>query len=397
MKVIVNGLDVSGRVDLTTLTPLDSDISQIVVASFVVEDQARTLTTTQVPKLYHEVLIGDDATGTGAFQTNAFGAGFQTLGVSLLLFGGFINTLTDIQMHPVGRAWRLDCQGYGVRTIQTATGSLNKSAIIDTDRNFVIAIFRDALKAQAFGGTTIDDAIVTANEPNWPGVQFTSFLSGIDWSYMNPDNAMGNLLKYVPNVYWSIGPDKILTYGLVRTLAAFSVSTSPNGTSLVGMENYVEERVVSDHRNKMRRGGAGASEVTAIDEVSWSMYGRILDDPYKNDTTVPAADLTRRAYAELRARRTKRRASFRVNDKGLKAGTLIDVVNARIGSGTRPAVLCVMDTLIARSTSGAIAGERGRFLVTKVKTVPLGNRNYAYDVEVGDVQTEFPIQLPAAV
>lgn len=379
MKITVNAVDVTLRVDFRTLTPLDSDISRIATASFVLEDPTRSLASTQVPQLWHEVLIYDDDNVT-------------------LLFGGFVNTLTqrDDQENPVGRSWSLDCQGYGVRLTQTATGSLNKVGVTDTDRNFVIAILRDGLKAQTFGGNTIDDAIATANEPDWPGVQFTAFLSGLDWSYMSPQNAIQNLQKYVPNVYLTVGPDKVVTYGLLRTLAAFSVSSAPNNTTLFGFEHYVEETVVSDHVNKMRRGGAAASEVTAIDETSMARFGRILDAGYKNDTAVPAGDLQRRAYAELRTHRIKRRASFQVRQKGLKAGTIIDAVVSRLGPGTYPAPLAIMNAAIARSATGALAGERNRWLISKVKTTPLGNRQYAYDVSVGDVAVDFPIQIPAS-
>ena len=376
MKLTINGVDHTLRVDFRTLTPLDSDIARISTASFVLEDQAKTLAATQVPKLSHEVLIYDDDNTT-------------------LLFGGYINTVTDIPLHPVGRAWQIDVQDYAVRLTQTATGSLNKTGLIDTDRNFVIAILRDALAAQTFGGTTIDDAIITANEPNWTGVQFTAFLSGLDWSYQTPANALGNLYKYVPNVFLTIGPDKIVTYGLRRTLAAFSVSSAPNNTTLFGFENYQEETVISDHRNKMRRGGAAAAEVTAVDEVSFGQFGRVLDAGYVNDTTIPAADLKRRAYAELRTRRIKRRASFTVRQKGLKAGTLIDVVSTRLGAGTRPAPLAIMDSIIGRSVSGAIAGERNRWLINGVKTQLTGNRTYEYAVSVGDIQADFPVSLPA--
>ena len=378
MKITVNAVDVTLRVDFSTLTPLDSDIARIATASFVLEDPKRDLASIQVPRLYHEVLIYDDDNVT-------------------LLFGGFINTLTDIEMHPVGRAWRLAVQDYAVRLAQTATGSLNKTGIIDSDRNFVIAIVRDALKAQSFSGSTIDDAIITANEPDWPGVQFSAFLSGLDWSYKSPKSALEQLIRYVPNVYLSIGPDKIVTYGLRRTLAAFSVSSSPNSSTLFAFEDYTEETVVSDHVNKMRRGGAAASEVTAIDEVSWSRFGRILDAGYVNDTSIPAADLKRRAYAELRTRRVKRRASFVVRQKGLKAGFLIDTIVGRLGAGTRPAPLAFMECAIGRSASGTLAGERNRWLITGVKTRLTGNRTYAYSVSVGDSQADFPIQLPAAV
>lgn len=376
MKVVVNGVEMVLRVDLSRLTPLDSNLSEIPSASLVVEDPAKTLTSIQVPRLFHEVLVYDDDTVT-------------------LIFGGYVNTITELPLHPVGRAWQLWCQGYTARALETTTGSLNKVGVIDSDRNFVIQIFEDALDNQIFSGTTVDDAIIAANV-GWPGVAHTAFMSGLDWSYMTPQNAMGNLMFYVPNVYWSIGKDRVLTYGLSRTLAPFALSTSPNGTTLRGFENYVEEEVISDHRNKMRRGGIDASEVTAYDEVSWAKFRRILEAPYLNDETVPAADLARRTYAELRRHRTRRRANFTVRDKGLEAGQLVDVVDARIGPGTRPGVLFPMGTLIARSASGAIAGERGRLRITKVTTKPEGNQNYAYAVEAGDVVTDFALQIPGS-
>ena len=124
--------------------------------------------------------------------------------------------------------------------------------------------------------------------------------------------------------------------------------------------------------------------------------GRILDAPYVNDEDIPAADLERRAYAELRTKRTRRRVTFGVRDEGLVAGQVVDVVNHRVGPGTRPGVMAIMESAMARSASGALAGERGRLLITKVSTQPLGNQNYRWDIEAGDVFTEFPLELPAA-
>jgi hypothetical protein len=380
MKITVRAVDVTLRVDFRTLTPIDSDISRITVASFVLEDRDDTLTAAQLPKEFDEVLIDDDDNVT-------------------LLFGGYVNTIValDKKLTPAGRAWQISVQDYASRLLQTATGSLDKSAVTDTDRNFVIAILRNALKAQSFDSGTIDDAIVTANEPNWPGVQFTAFLAGLDWSYTPTSSAIARLIALVPNVFLSIGPDKIVNYGLRRAAAAFGVSSAPDGVTLFAFENYTEEVVISGHVNKMRRGGAAASEVTAIDETSFARYGRIFDAGYVNDTTILATDLARRAYAELRTRRVKRRAKFRVRQKGLVAGTVIDTVVSRLGSGTRPATMAIMGPALARSSSGALAGERNRWLITKVKTIPTGNRTYAYDVEVGDVQDDFALQVPAVV
>jgi len=375
VKIVVGGTQMIGRVDYERITPLDSNIGAIPSASVVVEDPTKSLSAITLPRIFHDTQIYEDDTVT-------------------LQFGGYVNTITELPLHPVGRAWSLACQGYGARLLETATGSLNKTGLLDSDRNFVINILEDALKSQTFGGNTIDDAIIAANV-GWPGIAHTAFISGLDWSYMTPSNAIGNLQQYVPNVYLSVGKDRVVTYGLMRTLAPFALHSSPNGTTLRGFSDYVEEEDIYQHKNKMRRGGAAASEVTATDEMSWAKFGRILDDAYRNDSTIPASDLRRRTYAELRRHRTRRHVNFTVRDKGLEAGMLVDVVNTRVGPGTRPGVMFEVDELISRSVSGALAGERGRLLVTKVKTTPLGNMNYSYAVEAGDVVTDFALQLPA--
>ena len=253
MKVFVNGVEMALRVDLSNIRPLDSDLTQIPSAYAVVEDPAKTLTRVQEPRIYHSVLIYKDD------------------GVTLH-FGGYVNTFTELDINPVGRAWGLLCQGYGARLVETATGSYNQTGVIDSDRNFVVGILEDALKTQSFAGTTVDDAIIAANV-GWLGVKHTTHMSGLDWSYMSPKDALDSLMRFAPNAHFSIGPDRVVSYGLRRELAPFALSTSPNGTTTKGFENYAEEVVLGDHKNKMRRGGAAASEVTAVDEVSWAKYG----------------------------------------------------------------------------------------------------------------------------
>jgi hypothetical protein len=365
-KILVDGVDLApANVDFRTFTPSDSDLGQqISQFSFEVDEEKQI--TPKIPREHHEVQVYDDDGTT-------------------LISGGFIRDIEQRPM-PIRRRWAVFCQDYNIRAFETATGLLNKTGQIDSDRNWVIAIFRDALKAQTFGvGTGLDDAIITANEPNWPGVQTTAFVSGLDWSYMSPKNAMDNLMKYVPGVQWRIGPDKVLTYGRLNTLAPFIVSTSPGATNVKPFEDYFEEIIVGAQRNKMRRGGAAASEATAFDEVSYARSGRILADPYVADTTIPAADITRRAYAELRTRGIRRRVRLRVRDKGLQAGQLLDVVNNRTGSGTSPwPWLNVQHSLAGRAVTGPIAGERGRFLITKVATHLTSPATYVYDVEAGD-------------
>lgn len=377
MKFVVDGTELRGHIDYESdvATFGDSDLGQAVtVAEFIVEED-HTGAIPKVPKEGHEVQIYDDDNTT-------------------LLFGGFVRELEELQ-RAVVRAWRCVCASYAIRAFETATGSLNKAGAIDTDRNFVIAIFRDALKGQSFGvGTGIDDAIITANEAvGWSGVQGTAAVSGSDWSYMTPSAALDLLTKSVPNVSWRIGGDKLLRYGLFRDLAPFAVSTSPTVSGLKAMEQYRERTILTGHRNKMRRGGTGTAEETAVDEVSYARYGKIFEDPYKNDDGVPASDLRRRTYAELRSRRIRRVVSFRVRDKGLEAGQLIDVVNERIGSGTIPAAHPALDLIHARSTSGRIAGERGRFLIQKVTARIEGPQAYAYDVQCGDAYRDLAVEL----
>lgn len=376
MRVFVGGTEMVSRVPVFSMQPREVSLDTIPSAYVVVDDPASTLTAAQLPREYHEVIIYKDD------------------GVTML-FGGYVNTLTHLGDSPIGRTWGLKCAGYEGRLRETQTGSLDKSATTDSDRNFVIAILRSALATQSFGAASLDDAIITANEPDWTGVQQTTFLAGLDFSYKDPRAAIDALRAYIPNVYLSIGADRIVQYGRLATLAPFALSSSPNGTTTKGYENYSEEVVEADHRNKIHRGGASASDVTAYDEVSMAKFGRILDAGYKADTSVLASDLTRRTYAELRTLRVRHRVMFSVRDEGLEPGQAVDIVNTRLGSGTRPGVMCVTEPLFARSPSGAIAGERGRFFITKVRQATLGNQNYRWDVEAGDLVTGFQYQLPA--
>ncbi len=140
----------------------------------------------------------------------------------------------------------------------------------------------------------------------------------------------------------------------------------------------------------MRRGGFDTAEATAYDEVSIAKLGRVLEDPYRNNESVPAVDIRRRAYAELASRRMKRRITFKVHDKGLKAGQLVDVIHPRLGPGTIPSpMIDVFRPLMTRSDYGALSGERDRFLVQTVRTRPLGRQNYVYEVAVGDYVRTF--------
>ncbi len=369
-RILVDAVDLATKnIDLFTFTPSDSDLGeQIGTASFVIDEDVQV--TPKVPAIGMSVETYDDD------------------GVTLL-FGGRISDMVHIET-PIRRKWKVMCQDHNVRTFETATGSLTFTGLA-SDREMVIAIFRDGLKATVSSpaGALVDDPIITANEPDWTGVKATAFLSGTDFSYMSTKNAMDLLADYVPDVHWRIGPDRVLSYGDKATPAPFVVGPARSATA-VPLENYEEEVFIGDHRNKMRRGGFDTAEATAYDEVSIAKLGRVLEDPYRNDEAVPEADIRRRAYAELASRRMKRRIRFKVHDKGLKAGQLLDVIHPRLGPGTIPSPLInVYQPLMARSNYGALVGERDRFLVQTVRTRPLGRQNYVYEVAVGDYMPSF--------
>ena len=383
MKLLVNGVDLiaSKNVAIDTISPVDDDLSRdIGILTFVVDEDVAT--TPQVPDNGLEVLFYDDDGTT-------------------LLFGGVIRD-AELVPHPIKRRWVCSCQDYNVRLVETTTGSLTYLSVT-SDRDIVIGILRDALKAQSFGnGSGIDDAIITANEPNWPNVQATSFVAGLDLSYMAPSAALNILRKSVPNVYLRIRPDKTVRYGIFRDKAPFALHSSPNGTTLVAFEGYREREIVADHRNKMRRGGIGAAEATATDEVSFARFGRIFDDPYKNDENIPAGSIKQFAYAELRSRRVKRVASARVRTSGLKVGQIVPVVAERLGRGPghmggtaarARSSIDTTETLDGRSVSGQLAHCRGSFLITRVAQTPIGAGAQVWDIALGDPVTDFATQI----
>jgi hypothetical protein len=370
MLLKIDGTDVSAWTDALDFSPSDSDLGQqIGLMNCRILDKAAICP--KVPAWGMSAELYDDDAVT-------------------LLFAGRVARVMETP-RVVKRSWKVDIQDHNARLFETATGSLNKTGVVDSDRNFVIAIMRDAMKAQSFGrGTGIDDPIITANEPDWPGVKATVFLTGLDWSYMSPKNAADNLMKYASGNYLRIRPDKILEYApLGETLAPFALHSAPDGVDLVGVEGWVEIDELGEYRNKMRRGGAGGSTVTAFDEASYAQMGRICDDPYKNDPNVPAGELEKRTYAELRTHAARRLARGRVYVKGAKAGQAIDAVNTRVGTinnfGPYPEVF----SLAAPSKTAKLDdGYRGRFLIQKVATVPLGHGKFAYELELGSYERD---------
>lgn len=251
--------------------------------------------------------------------------------VGVKFFTGRIASLS-VEVRPVGKHFTLGCQSWGIRLMETATGSLNRLGVISSDRIQVIEILKDALMAQPFGPATIDDPIYIANElAGWPLVQGTALISGHDYSYMETNAALRLLMRDVPGVSLRIQPDLLVAYGTSVNEATKALTTTYTTGAYMLASRYKEEEIVGDHRNKLRIGGAGTAEVTARDEVSMAQFGRILDAPYVNDENIPAADLERVAYAKLRALRVRRRIRAETLNPDAKVGDAVHVYSERAG------------------------------------------------------------------
>ncbi len=383
MKVTLNGVDVSDWADITKFDPNNSDLGNpIDTAKFMIAE-VDGIAVPRVPARGQDALIYEDD------------------GVHLI-FGGRVSEL-DLA-HDAGnfRAWTVKCQGHAVRTLELQTGTVDYTGVADYDRNIVIAILRSAMKARAFGPSSglVDDPIITANEPSWPGVKATAYISGLDFSSKTVKAALDLLTASVAGVSWKIGPDKIVSYGLNRDPAPAPLHTSPRtGTTAAGtgspafqpnafqqnafqtavpstttaalsaMGDYHEETIVGDHRNMQRYTGSGAS-ATAYDEVSYArLGGRVLEGTPIVNAKAPASMVQQLAFAALVP--IKRVAHARTIVAGYRAGQLVDVCEETLGSEALPAPFPETLTLYARSDSAALAGgSRGRWVVQKVTRKP---------------------------
>lgn len=370
-------VDVTKWVEQDTFKPEDSDLGQ----------QIATVT----------VVLEDDPVIGAVPVAPTEGLELRILSGATVKFGGWVRNLKRERL-PTGRVrYHLPCQDYNARLIETTTNSLNYAGT-DNDRNMVIGILRDALKQVTYdlNGALVDDPIITANEPDWPMVRATAVLSGMDFSYMSPGRALTNLKRYVPNVYLRIRPDRLVQYGLLRDPAPYALAVAPahDNTYFAEVLSLEEETILTGHFNKLRRGGAGASTATAYDEVAIRRYG-LMESPYKNDTTVPAADVRRRAYAELRNYRPKVARRTSTLQSGFEAGQLVDLIDPAQGAGTRPApyLASLASQIYGRSPKGKLSGERGRFLIQKVTQVAVGATDYRYDLELGDNVADFPTAI----
>lgn len=391
MIVTLDGTVITDFADVYSLVPYDQDLAQeIGTAAARVVDQDGTIPKT--PDYFQSLAVFED---DGVTQR----------------FGGYVSELEELSDLPVGRAWALACRDWNARAVEASTGALDKSGVTDTDRNFVIAIMRSAMQNSYFGAASsagspggpgapaggIDDAILTANEPNWPGVKATAFMSGANWSYKGPKNALADVRKTVPNVSWRFGHDKILKYGVLRERAPFDLATDPDNVQFFQYGNYRERVVVADHVNKMHRGGAAASDVTAYDEASHARFHRILEAPYSSDTSVPSSDLKRRTYAELQSRRVRRIAECRMWRAGLRAGMEIDIYGTRLGAWhpEGPQVDFFNQIYGREAATKLPKGYRGRFLIQKISQgIDLDGKVY-WDLSLGDPLRDFATDLAA--
>lgn len=327
--------------------------------------------------------------------------------VAALAWGGFIAQPIAIPESGV-RAWALPCQSWAARFAEASTGSLNKAGVTDNDRNFLIAMIRDGLKAQTFGADTVgvDDAIILANEPDWIYVQGTAILAGADWSYGPLLEKIKDLTDRVPGVYLRIRPDKQVEYGLPGTVAPYTISSLPSYSQIragvraeIAKSSYSEEVITAGHFNHVRLGGAGAAEEVAFDAVSFGRYGRPRKAPYENDEAIPSGDLKRAAYAKLARLGERKIVKAGITDDGVEPGMLVPVLDDELG--------CIDDYGWAPDTGWALSigtpflepavGWRGEFLVQKVKPAFIAPGKYGYELELGAYQPDFDRALSTSI
>ena len=329
-----------------------------------------------------------------------------------IVFGGWVADPVIEVPGPNVPAWKLRAQSWAARMAETSTGSLNKSGILDTDRNFLIAMFTDALGAgaQVFGSDNVGtaDAIWTANDAvGWSGVQGTCFLYGTDWSYRTLLDVAGDLLSRVPGTSLRIRPDKIVEYGVFARPAPVALAAVRDGAIMnpakyiqIDAESYQEEVLAAGHFNKVRQGAIGAAEATAYDQVSHGTFGRVMAAPYANDELLAAADVTRAAYAKLATFATRRIARARTtNDVAqLEPGMLVPVLVADLGCYKDEGwVIDPTEVSLGTPLLEPAFGYRGELLVQKVTPTFVAPGVQTYDIELGAYVPSFDTALAERV
>jgi len=307
--------------------------------------------------------------------------------------------------------WHLKAQGEGARSLEASTTSaMDKTGVTDIDRNFVIAMFRDALRATPFGGAgmTIDDPIIAANEPDWSGVKGTAAVAGRNWANMKLEDALRSLEKIVPGVFHRIGPDQLVQYGQVGQddapfgIADETVRPLPADYAAIDAGSYIEQLVTAGAANRLKRGGASASVQTAYDEQLLARVGRVLEpSPYKVDTSIPSADLQRSTYAELATLGPKRQVKATIRRSGIKAGQSVPVINRNVLDGDDDARWAEAYFYIwARTDAGIdVDGIRGWLIAQCVERIrdAVGAESDKWELTLGDYMQDFTSQLADAI
>lgn len=331
--------------------------------------------------------------------------------LSALVFGGWIANPITTLLGPGTRSWTLGCQPWSARLAETSTGSLNKSGVVDSDRNFLIAMIRDCLKAQLFGADTTgtDDPIVTANEPDWPLVQGTTVMTGTDWSYRQGLDVVQDLLNRVPGAAIRIRADKMVEFGVLLNDAPFAlvaVNAIPNMTPGAYAEiqdrGYQEEWLTAGHYNRVRLGGTGAAEAIATDESSYAKYGRVRNAPYLNDEGIGAGDLVRAAYARLASFAEREVVRLTVVDAdGLEPGMRVPIIVPDLGTvddiGWMPDTGWSWSVGLGTPWEEPGPGWRGEFIIQKVRPAWIAPGVQGYELELGSYQPDFDQALAASI
>lgn len=322
-----------------------------------------------------------------------------------LVFGGYVASPVIRIPGPDVPSWDVTATSWATRFAETATGSLNKVGVLDSDRNFAIAIIKDGLTAAAlaFGtdATGADDPIVAANEAvGWSGVRHTTFVYGGDWSYGQTMVRLRNLLDRVPGTSIRVRPDRIVEYGVFADPAPVALAAVPDAVEMsaskvieIDAESYEEEIMNAGHYNKVRLGGFGAAEHTAYDTTSIGILGRVMATPYENDEGIPAADVIRAAYAKLAEfpRRRVVRCTTTNDASSLETGMLVPVLVSDKGCWLDEGWAPPLDHegYLGTPLGEPCSGYRGELLLQKITPTFIAPGVQAYELELGDYIADF--------
>lgn len=316
-----------------------------------------------------------------------------------VVFGGWVtDPNVDVPGPDVPR-YKLVASSWATRLAEVATGSLNKSGLVDTDRNFLIAQFRDAMAAASLG-TDVDDPILVANDAvGWSGVQGTAFLYGTDWSYRPLLDTLRDLVSRVPGTSLRIRPDKIVEYGVFATPAPVALAAVDDAKLMpaakvivIDADSYTDEILAAGHFNHVRLGGIGAAEATAIDQVSIGRYGRALVAPYENDENIAAADIVRAANAKLATVAERRVVTVKTTNDvdALEPGQVVSVLVSDVGciddEGWSP---IAAELYLGTPLQEPAFGYRGELLVQKVRPSWIAPGVQTYEIELGSYVADF--------